>query len=97
VGPEDLDEVLLAGAFGSAIDPVSARDLGLVPPVPDDKIRFLGNTALEGAKMALLSFRERQTSVDLARRVEYVELSARPDFNDRYVASLGFPELEGSR
>lgn len=94
VRPENLDEVLLAGAFGSAIDPLSARALGLVPAVAAEKIRFVGNAAVEGAKMGLLSFRERQTAFDLAGRVEYVELSARPDFNERYIANLGFLDLE---
>jgi uncharacterized 2Fe-2S/4Fe-4S cluster protein (DUF4445 family) len=94
VGPQDLEEVLLAGSFGSAIDPVSARDIGLVPKVPVERIQFVGNVAAEGAKMALLSFREKQVAYDLASRVEYVELSLRPDFNDLFVAGLSFPELE---
>ena len=94
VGPQDLEEVLLAGSFGSAIDPVSASDIGLVPGVPLERIRFVGNVAAEGAKMALLSFREKQVAYDLASRVEYVELSLRPDFNDLFVAGLSFPELE---
>lgn len=94
VGPQDLAEVLLAGSFGSAIDPLSARDIGLVPWVPLERIRFVGNVAAEGAKMALLSFREKQVAYDLASRVEYVELSLRPDFNDLFVAGLSFPEHE---
>jgi uncharacterized 2Fe-2S/4Fe-4S cluster protein (DUF4445 family) len=88
---EDLDAVLLAGSFGSSIDPLSAREIGLVPDLPLERIRFVGNVAAEGAKMALLSFRERQMAYDLARRVEYVELSSRPDFNDLFVAGLAFP------
>ena len=92
VGPEDLGAVLLAGSFGSSIDPASARDIGLVPDVPLERIRFVGNVAAEGAKMTLLSFRERQVAHDLARRVEYVELSTRPDFNDLFVEGLMFPE-----
>jgi uncharacterized 2Fe-2S/4Fe-4S cluster protein (DUF4445 family) len=89
----DLEEVMLAGSFGSSIDPESARVIGLVPPVPVEKIRFVGNVAAEGAKMSLLSFRERRVACDLKTRVEYVELSARPDFNDLFVAGVRFPEL----
>ena len=57
---DDLEQVLLAGAFGTYIDPQSARVIGLVPPVPVDEIVAVGNAAGEGAKMALLSFRERE-------------------------------------
>jgi uncharacterized 2Fe-2S/4Fe-4S cluster protein (DUF4445 family) len=92
---EDLDEVILAGSFGSAIDPASARSLGLVPGVELEKIQSVGNTALEGAKMALLSFRERQMMHGIPSRVRYVELSAMPDFNDRYLTELSFPLEEG--
>ena len=90
----DLDEVLLAGSFGTYIDPLGARVLGLVPPVAVDKIRAVGNTASEGAKMALLSFREREVAFELPAFVEYLELSGVEDFNDRFIANVGFPPLD---
>ncbi len=90
----DLDEVLLAGSFGTYIDPLGARVLGLVPPVAADKIRAVGNTANEGAKMALLSFREREVAFELPAFVEYLELSGVEDFNDRFIANVGFPPLD---
>ena len=86
----------MAGSFGSAIDAASARALGLVPRVELSKIRSVGNTALEGAKMALLSFREHQMARGIPSRVSYVELSAMPDFNDRYLTELSLPLEEGS-
>ena len=58
----DLDEVMLAGSFGSYINPRSAQVIGLVPAVTVDKIKAVGNTASEGAKMALMSFREREVA-----------------------------------
>jgi uncharacterized 2Fe-2S/4Fe-4S cluster protein (DUF4445 family) len=91
---EDLDEVLLAGSFGTYINPQSARLIGLVPPVPVERIKAVGNTASEGAKMALTSFREREIAFELPSFVEYVELSAVEDFNDRFMDNLGFPALE---
>lgn len=94
IGPADLDEVLLAGSFGTYINPESARIIGLVPPVPGERIVAVGNAAGEGAKMALLSFREREVAFELPSRVEYVELSARPDLNESFVAAIAFPELE---
>jgi uncharacterized 2Fe-2S/4Fe-4S cluster protein (DUF4445 family) len=89
--PEDLQEVLLAGAFGSYIHPEAARIIGLVPPVPLKKIRAVGNAAGEGAKIALLSYREREAAEAMPARVEYVELSGREDFNDIFMSVLGFP------
>lgn len=94
VQARELDQVLLAGSFGSYLNPESARIIGLVPPVEVDRILSVGNTAGEGAKMALLSFRERQVAFELPTRVEYVELSGRPEFNDTFVSALAFPDLE---
>lgn len=94
IGVDDLDEVVLAGSFGSYIDPESARIVGLVPPVAVERIRAVGNAASEGAKMTLVSFREREVAFELPALVEYLELSGAPDFNDRFIASLAFPALD---
>jgi uncharacterized 2Fe-2S/4Fe-4S cluster protein (DUF4445 family) len=94
VETKDLDEVLLGGSFGSYLNPESAKIIGLVPPVHVDKIIAVGNSAGEGAKIALLSYRERQVAFELPSRIEYVELSGRADFNDAFVSVLGFPHLE---
>jgi uncharacterized 2Fe-2S/4Fe-4S cluster protein (DUF4445 family) len=90
----DLDEVLLAGSFGSYINPRSAQVIGLVPPVTVDRIKAVGNTASEGAKMALMSFREREVAWEIPNFVEYIELSGVEDFNDRFIGNLGLPPLE---
>jgi len=90
----DLDEVLLGGSFGSYLNPESAKIIGLVPPVDVDRIIAVGNSAGEGAKIALLSYRERQVAFELPSRIEYVELSGRSDFNDSFISVLGFPQLE---
>jgi uncharacterized 2Fe-2S/4Fe-4S cluster protein (DUF4445 family) len=90
----DLDEVLLGGSFGSYLNPESARIIGLVPPVDVDRILSVGNTAGEGAKMSLLSFRERQVAFELPQKIEYIELSGRSDFNDSFVEVLKFPDLK---
>jgi len=93
----DLGEVLLGGSFGSYLNPESAKIIGLVPPVEVDRILSVGNTAGEGAKMSLLSFRERQVAFELPEKIEYVELSGRSDFNDSFVSVLAFPVLESVR
>ena len=94
VGADALVEIYLAGSFGSYINPQSARIIGLVPAVPVERIKAVGNAAGEGAKIALLSFRERMVARSLPQIVEYHELSGRGDFNDSFLAVLQFPELE---
>jgi uncharacterized 2Fe-2S/4Fe-4S cluster protein (DUF4445 family) len=94
VEPADLDEVFLGGSFGSYLNPESARVIGLIPEVDVDRIVAVGNSAGEGAKIALVSYRERQVAFELPTRIEYVELSGRTDFNDAFISVLGFPELE---
>jgi uncharacterized 2Fe-2S/4Fe-4S cluster protein (DUF4445 family) len=87
----DLQQVLLAGSFGSYLSPGSAIRLGLVPNLPLSRLLSAGNLAGEGAKMALLSMRERAGAMALLEEVEYVELSERADFNDRFVDQMPFP------
>ncbi|HEY5421682.1 MAG TPA: ASKHA domain-containing protein, partial [Marmoricola sp.] len=87
----DLQQVLLAGSFGSYLSAASAVRIGLVPKLPVLRIVAAGNVAGEGAKMALLSIRERAGALALLEEVTYVELSDRPDFNDRFVDLLAFP------
>jgi uncharacterized 2Fe-2S/4Fe-4S cluster protein (DUF4445 family) len=88
---EDVQQVLLAGSFGSYLSPASAIALGLVPRLPVLRIVSAGNVAGEGAKMALLSVRERAAALRLLEEVRYVELSDRADFNDAFVEQLQFP------
>ncbi len=90
--PEDVQQVLLAGSFGSYLSPASAVRIGLVPDLPVLRIVSAGNVAGEGAKMALLSQRERAGATTLLEEVRYVELSDRTDFNDRFVDKLAFPD-----
>jgi uncharacterized 2Fe-2S/4Fe-4S cluster protein (DUF4445 family) len=87
----DIQQVLLAGSFGSYLSAASAVRIGLVPTWPVLRIVAAGNVAGEGAKMALLSIRERAGALALLEEVTYVELSDRPDFNDRFVDLLAFP------
>jgi uncharacterized 2Fe-2S/4Fe-4S cluster protein (DUF4445 family) len=89
--PGDIQQVLLAGSFGSYLSPANAIRLGLVPEIGVLRVVSAGNVAGEGAKMALLSLRERAAGLALLEEVRYVELSDRADFNDRFVAQLPFP------
>jgi uncharacterized 2Fe-2S/4Fe-4S cluster protein (DUF4445 family) len=88
----DIQQVLLAGSFGSYLSPASAIALGLVPRLPVLRVVSAGNVAGEGAKMALLSMRERAAALALLGEVRYVELSDRDGFNDAFVDQLRFPD-----
>jgi uncharacterized 2Fe-2S/4Fe-4S cluster protein (DUF4445 family) len=92
VSPRDVQQVLLAGSFGSYLSPASAVRIGLVPKLPVLRIVSAGNVAGEGAKMALLSVRERVGAAALLEEVRYVELSDRSDFNDRFIDQLALPD-----
>jgi uncharacterized 2Fe-2S/4Fe-4S cluster protein (DUF4445 family) len=89
--PADVQQVLLAGSFGSYLSPANAIKIGLVPRLPALRVVSAGNVAGEGAKMALLSVRERAAALALLQEVRYVELSDRADFNDAFVDQLSFP------
>ncbi len=88
---DDVQQVLLAGSFGSYLSPASAIGIGLVPKLPVARIVSAGNVAGEGAKMVLLSQAERHGANALLAEVAYVELSDRADFNDKFMAELALP------
>jgi uncharacterized 2Fe-2S/4Fe-4S cluster protein (DUF4445 family) len=91
VAESDVQQVLLAGSFGSYLSPASAIKIGLVPKLPVMRIMSAGNVAGEGAKMVLLSSTERSGAATLLDEVAYVELSDRPDFNDKFFLELALP------
>jgi uncharacterized 2Fe-2S/4Fe-4S cluster protein (DUF4445 family) len=91
IEPGDVQQVLLAGSFGAYLSPASAVRIGLVPRLALPRIVSAGNVAGEGAKIVLLSHRERAEAESIVREVEYVELSGRTDFNDQFVDQLAFP------
>ena len=85
--------MLLAGAFGNYIRKESARDIGLLPGIPLEKITPVGNAAGRGARLALVSRTERARAFALPDLIEHVELSARPDFQDAFIKALSFNEI----
>jgi uncharacterized 2Fe-2S/4Fe-4S cluster protein (DUF4445 family) len=91
IDEKEIQQVLLAGSFGSYLSPSSAIRIGLVPKLALTRIIAAGNVAGEGAKMALLSLQERHAAQAILDEVRYIELSDRPDFNDRFVEQLAFP------
>lgn len=92
LGIEDADvqQILLAGAFGNYIRPKSALRIGLLPNVPLERIRFVGNAASSGAQMILLSSALRAEAKRLARKIEYIEIAHEPDFQTVFAESMPF-------
>jgi uncharacterized 2Fe-2S/4Fe-4S cluster protein (DUF4445 family) len=84
----DLDEVVVAGAFGTYLDLDSAMAIGMLPRLPHGAYRQVGNGAGQGAVQLLLSRRQRVLAQQLAREANYVELTVRRDFADRFVKAM---------
>jgi uncharacterized 2Fe-2S/4Fe-4S cluster protein (DUF4445 family) len=97
LAPSDLGAVLLAGAFGNFIRRNNARRIGLLPAVPCDHIRFIGNAASLGAKLALLSGAEREYAEALRSRCEHVDLSLDPEFQNEFGMAMVFPDADLDR
>lgn len=92
----DLEQIVLAGGFGSFIDLDSAMSVGLLPEVDPEKILYVGNGSLMGAWMSELSNHIRQDVVAVVRKMTSFELSEIPDFKDQYVASIFLPHTDAT-
>ena len=92
-GVERVDTIVLAGAFGSYIDPLRAMVLGLYPDCEPSKVYAVGNAAGDGARIALLSKVRRAEAALAARQVEYIETAIDPHFQEEFVAALHFPHM----
>ncbi|MCL5124168.1 MAG: ASKHA domain-containing protein [Deltaproteobacteria bacterium] len=88
---EELDRVIIAGAFGSFINLDHAVTIGLLPDIPRDKFSFIGNSSLKGARLAVIDRRLMEKSGDIARSMMNVELSEDPAYMDNFMAALFLP------
>jgi uncharacterized 2Fe-2S/4Fe-4S cluster protein (DUF4445 family) len=91
LGVERVDRVVLAGAFGSHIDPLYAMVLGLIPDCPPGKVQAAGNAAGTGARIALLNKAARAEIEQLVGRIEKIETAIEPRFQEHFVAAMGIP------
>jgi uncharacterized 2Fe-2S/4Fe-4S cluster protein (DUF4445 family) len=89
--PTDLKRIFVAGAFGSYIDPLQAQIIGLFPEVELSKFEIIGNSAGTGARMVLLSKTKRSEAIDLAKQIQYIELSESPWFKEEFTNSMFLP------
>jgi len=88
---ETIDEIGLAGAFGSHIDTIRATVLGLVPDCDPDRVTSVGNAAGAGATIALLSGSARKSITEVVDHIEKVETALEPAFQDHFVAAMAIP------
>jgi uncharacterized 2Fe-2S/4Fe-4S cluster protein (DUF4445 family) len=91
---EQIAVFYLAGGFGRHMNIEAAKRIGLIPPVPDERILQIGNAAIEGATMALLSRAKRAELEALVRRVEHCRLETHPKFFDFFVDGCQFRPIE---
>jgi uncharacterized 2Fe-2S/4Fe-4S cluster protein (DUF4445 family) len=89
--PAALGEVLVAGAFGNYIRKSSAIRVGLLPLIDSERIRFVGNAAGVGARLALVDHEVLRRGRELAARAEYVDLAPHPGYQAAFMAALAFP------
>ena len=87
----EVDRVILAGGFGSYIDPLHAMILGLIPDCNLDKVQAVGNAAGDGARMILLDKEKRREAQWAARWVTYIETAVEPSFQDEFVGAIEIP------
>ncbi len=91
IGPKDIGTVYIAGGFGNHVRGQDAIDSGLIPKVPVENVKFIGNAAIAGAEAMLLSKTAREKAERLGKDVQYVEVADRKDFHEFFVDSMHFP------
>ena len=94
IAETDVELVILAGAFGSYLDVASAVAIDMLPPLPLDRFRQVGNAAGAGARMSLISVAQRREAADLARRIEYIELASVPRFMQIFTRATQMGQVE---
>ncbi len=90
----DIEHIILAGGFGSYVDLEKAITIGLLPEIDAERVTFIGNGSLLGARMSSLTNRIRHDVVDVTKMMTNFELSETPSFMDHYVAALFLPHTD---
>jgi len=94
LGIEKLDQVILAGAFGTYINAEAAMILGMFPDCDLRNVHAVGNAAGDGARIALLNRDKRVEADEIARKVEYIELTIEHDFQKEFIDALSIPHAK---
>jgi uncharacterized 2Fe-2S/4Fe-4S cluster protein (DUF4445 family) len=93
---EEIGTIYFAGGFGNYINKQNAITIGLIPEVPLDRIKNIGNGAINGANIALINRDERRTLSLIAERIAYIELNAEPSFMEEYTSSSFLPHTDAA-
>jgi uncharacterized 2Fe-2S/4Fe-4S cluster protein (DUF4445 family) len=94
VSRHDISAIYFAGAFGNYLNKKNATIIGLIPEIPSDHIKNIGNGAVTGANIALINRRKRKTLDEIALRIAYIELNADPAFMEEYTSSAFLPHTD---
>ena len=89
-----IEQMLIGGSFGKYINVEKAIQIGLLPDLPWESVRFLGNTSVRGAYFALLDHKSRDRIKDIASRMTYIELSADNTFYEAFMSALFLPHTD---
>jgi uncharacterized 2Fe-2S/4Fe-4S cluster protein (DUF4445 family) len=89
-----VEQILIGGSFGKYINVEKAVQIGLLPDMPWDRFKFLGNTSVQGAYLALLDWRNRDRIRDIASQMTYIELSADNTFYDAFMSAMFLPHTD---
>ena len=87
---EKIPMVYIAGAFGYHINPNNIKEIGLIPKGFNGEIKFLGNTSLEGARLALINSNCLDKVYEIRENMKVLELSLRENFQDVFISQLNF-------
>jgi len=91
---DDIERVYVAGGFGNYLNVDRAVTIGMLPDLPKEKFRFLGNTSITGAYLCLLSEKLRKEAEEIAQKMTYMELSVSRNFMDEYMSALFLPHTD---
>jgi len=89
-----LEQIYIAGGFGNYLDIEKAIGIGLIPDVPRNKIEFVGNSSLMGARMTMLSVKNYHRTISISKAMTNIELSRFAPFADEYMAALYLPHID---
>ncbi|MHA1167071.1 MAG: ASKHA domain-containing protein [Candidatus Hodarchaeales archaeon] len=94
INEKDIRNVYLAGAFGNHVDPVNAKMIGLLPDFSSDKLKFVGNAAVSGAKLALLSKKAFYRAENIAKNTKFLKLALEDQFQQEYASAMYLPHQD---
>ncbi len=95
LGFEQLDTIYLAGGFGRSLDVTRAISIGLLPDIGTERVQFIGNSSIMGARMAILSGPAFEKAIGISKNMTSIELSTYPPFMNEFVAALFLPHTDG--